>query len=781
MESRRPVSSRPAGTRRAAGPSLSFRAKLLLIIGAVTVITQTIQSTVEIGSEARRMQEALHARVEAATRQGALSLATAVWELNRDGARQILNGLALDPDFQSAAVTDQKGAEFVRVSRPQAGAGEGLSATAEIVFDRGAEPLSVGTFTVTLSRDRALAEQRAALISRSIDAAIHFVAVFLATLIGIYLITSPLERITAAMLRVARGQTDQLTPFAHRRDQLGALAQAVEVFRSEIEHRKKVEQELRSTQAGLEARIDARTAELRSVNDQLMSEVAERERAEAAVRKSEQLLRSLLEHLPAAIVLKGPDGRILLANELFAEIYGPIDGAAVGQRLDAVLPADIRPFDAALEREVLRSRKTATREMRSGERWLAVTKFPMIDARDSITGLGTVTIDVTERRRIDDQLREAQKLESIGQLTGGIAHDFNNLLIVILGHVEIVLEQLAADSPARRSLETVFGAAQRGASLTRQLLAFARRQPLVPESIDTNALIRNMIQLLSRSLGEVIKVETRLADRLWMAEVDPNQLESAILNLAINSRDAMPKGGTIGIETANVILDSAAARDAAEEVAPGPYVMVVMRDTGAGMPPEVLSRAFEPFFTTKPVGRGTGLGLSMVYGFIRQSGGHIRIDSTPGHGTSVVLYLPKSPQPAEAIVADDDLRPQGTERVLVVEDDADVRTLLVTALIELGYTVRAASDGREALAQLATDGGFDLLLTDVMLPGEMTGRDLTAEARKLRPALRAMYVSGYPTQALSRDGRMDEDVILLPKPFTRSRLARAVRSVLEAT
>jgi len=764
--------------------TLSLRAKLLLIVGAVTLLTQTAQSVYGVREEAHRLQDELIARAQAAARQGARSLATAVWELNRDQARQILNGLALDQDFHAAVVTDENGAEFVRVDDRRGWTATGPQATTEIVVERRNGPERVGALTVALSQHRVLAQQRAAVLARSIEAAIHFAAVFLATLIGVYLITGPMEAITATMLRLARGQVDGGTPHTRRRDQLGALARAVEVFRSEIRRRKEVEQELRSAQSGLEARIGERTAQLQMLNAQLVGEIAERKRAEAAVGDSERRLRSLLEHIPASVVLKGTDGRILLANRLFAERYGRGVAEVIGQPPEAVLPAEIAGFDGALERDVLAQRRAVSREIEArfpdgSRRSLDVVKFLVLDDRRDVAGVGTIALDVTERKRLDDQLREAQKLESIGQLTGGIAHDFNNLLTVILGNIEMAREQNDR-SPSRRRLDAAFGAAERGASLTRQLLAFARRQPLAPRTTDVNRLIQDMSRLLERTLGETIVVGTTLARDLWMTEIDPNQLEIALLNLAINARDAMPQGGTIAIETGNVRRDAALAHEGADAIAPGCYVTVQLRDTGTGMAADVLARAFEPFFTTKTVGRGTGLGLSMVYGFVRQSGGHIRIESAVGQGTAVTMYLPKSEQAIEAAAALEIARPSGTERILVVEDDPEVCQFLVATLAELGYRVCAAGEAHGALAHLDAERPFDLLLTDVILPGGMTGRDLAQATQRLHPEMRTLYVSGYPRDTLMRDGRLDEGVVLLSKPFTRNDLAQAVRRVLDA-
>ncbi|MGE0719138.1 MAG: PAS domain S-box protein, partial [Alphaproteobacteria bacterium] len=402
-----------------------------------------------------------------------------------------------------------------------------------------------------------------------------------------------------------------------------------------------------------------------------------------------------------------------------------------------------------------------------------------------------VARDVTAEREqaaalmaTEEQLRQAQKMETVGQLTGGVAHDFNNLLQVVTGNLEILQRNMPDGSPRlARAAENAMAGARRAATLTHRLLAFARRQPLDPRPIDPNRLVTGMSELLHRTLGETISVETVLSPGLWRVEADPNQLESSILNLAVNARDAMADGGKLTIETSNSYLDRAYVAQNTE-VAPGQYVLLTVTDTGIGMDGATVARAFEPFFTTKEVGRGTGLGLSMVYGFVKQSGGHVKIYSEPGDGTTVRIYLPRLIGDVEeegAVPAP--LVPEGTrdETVLVCEDDDEVRAFSVEVLRDLGYRVLEAADGPAALRLIQRSGErIDLLFTDVVLPGGMTGAVLARRALELRPSIRVLFTTGYARNAIVHQGRLDPGVELITKPFSYSDLAARVRDLLDA-
>ena len=397
----------------------------------------------------------------------------------------------------------------------------------------------------------------------------------------------------------------------------------------------------------------------------------------------------------------------------------------------------------------------------------------------------------TARREITEQaLRQAQKMEAVGRLTGGIAHDFNNLLTAILGNIDLALRRLKGETEADerivRSLNAARRASERAASLVGRLLAFSRQHPLEVKAVDINRLVQGMSELLRQTLGETVKVETVLAGGMWKTAVDPNQLENAILNLAVNSRDAMPNGGRLTIETANASLDDAYVAAAGGDFAPGQYVLVAVSDTGTGMSKDLIERAIEPFFTTKPTGAGSGLGLSMVYGFVKQSGGHFRIYSEPGEGTSVKLYFPRlmdgSAVPdwhADPVRSEDAPHSSQHETILLVEDDEQVNRFAGEALRDRGYRVLAAPDGETALRLLGGEPAVALLFTDVVLPGGMNGRQLAEEVQRRRPAVKVLFATGYTRNAIIHEGRLDPDVELLAKPFTADALARKVRQILE--
>ena len=394
-----------------------------------------------------------------------------------------------------------------------------------------------------------------------------------------------------------------------------------------------------------------------------------------------------------------------------------------------------------------------------------------------------LTNEMAERTAAEAQLRQMQKMKSIGQLTGGIAHDFNNMLAIVIGSLDLARRRLSgAEHPqVTQCLNNAREGAQRAAVLTARLLAFSRQQPLAPQLLDPNKLVGGMSELLRRTLGENIHVETVLAGGLWRTFADPAQLESAIINLAINARDAMPTGGKLTIETANSDLDERYAR-AHAEVEPGQYVLISVSDTGTGMAPEVVERAFDPFYTTKGAGKGTGLGLSQVFGYVKQSGGHVKIYSEIGRGTTVKVYLPRHLGAASTTLADEAEKaalPLGTPDtiVLVVEDEEPVRHMTVDALRELGYTVVQASDGKEALRHLQLQPRVDVMFTDIVMP-DMTGRELVDQARKSRPDLKVLYTTGYTRNAVVHNGVLDRDVAFLPKPFTLEQLAAKIRDVL---
>jgi signal transduction histidine kinase len=404
-------------------------------------------------------------------------------------------------------------------------------------------------------------------------------------------------------------------------------------------------------------------------------------------------------------------------------------------------------------------------------------------SRDLMASNTRLSEEIATREAAEEQVRQMQKMEAVGQLTGGIAHDFNNMLAVIISAIGLMRRRIAAGShDIERYLDGAAEAAERAATLTRRLLAFSRQQPLAPEQIDANKMVSDMSELLRRTLGETVQLETVLAGGLWRIHADPSQLENSIINLAVNARDAMPEDGKITIETANVHLDDRYAAEHA--VRAGQYVLVAVTDTGVGMSQEVVDKAFDPFFTTKGVGKGTGLGLSQVYGFVKQSDGHIKIYSEPGHGTIVKLYMPRhfpSAETAERGSAARSDTPAGArdgELILLVEDEERVRLLSADTLREIGYSVIASDSGRAAIQLLEENPGIVLLFTDIVMP-EMSGRVLADTALKMRPGLKVLYTTGFTRNAVVHNGVLDPGVNFIAKPFTIEELAAKVRAVLD--
>jgi PAS domain S-box-containing protein len=507
--------------------------------------------------------------------------------------------------------------------------------------------------------------------------------------------------------------------------------------------------------------------------------------------KSEQALRDNLEqhqlvteNVPALIVHVGADGHIRYANRVALEWYALPSAEAIGSRKIDDFIDPLRLGEARLKIEAALAGRTTRGEEKAAfpdgcERWCETIRVPDCGHDGTVRGYFVLSVDITERKRIEDELHQARKMEAIGQLTGGVAHDFNNILTVITGTIEILGDAVKDRPHLAQIANMISAAAARGADLTKHLLAFSRRQPLQPRSTDVNALLIDAARLLRPTLGEDIEIESMLAHDLAPALIDPSQLSTAILNLALNARDAMPSGGKLTLETRNVVLDEHYARHNIE-VRPGYYVMIAVSDTGVGIPGKLLDKVFEPFFTTKDAGKGSGLGLSMVYGFVKQSDGHIKIYSEEGHGTSVKLYLPRAAGAPEALTADTGISgsAQGDEFILLVEDDALVREYVMTQISRFGYHTQSASNAAEALAIIDRGERIDLLFTDVMLPGGMNGRQLATEAQKRRPGLKVLYTSGYTENVLVHHGRLDPGVLLLPKPYLSSDLARMLRTAL---
>ncbi|GJD56332.1 CHASE3 domain-containing protein [Methylobacterium dankookense] len=506
-------------------------------------------------------------------------------------------------------------------------------------------------------------------------------------------------------------------------------------------------------------------------------------RVEAEQRALALRLRTSLDSLSQGVAVFGPDRRLTNWNECFQVLLDlPKAMVRPGTTYSAFVEHTAEAGRPALESEdQIRAGAGDARgivvyeRVRGDEHHLELRRTPMPDG-----GFVLTVSDMTKRAQAEGVLREAQKMQAIGQLTGGIAHDFNNLLQVILGNLEFVRAKLAGDDRMQQRIERAAWAAQRGATLTGQLLAFARKQPLAPAAIDLAATMPDLVPLLRRTLGEHIEVRYVESAGLWPAMADPAQLESAVLNLALNARDAMPGGGRLTIELANKTIDHEYARHHAE-VTPGDYTMVAVSDTGHGMTREVAARVFEPFFTTKPDGKGTGLGLAMVFGFVKQSGGHVKVYSEPGEGTTVKLYLPRAigAAAAPARTGTPVELPRGSATVLVVEDEAAVREIACAILSDLGYRVLEAADGEEGLRVFGANApAIDLLLTDVVLPGRIRGRELSERILALRPEVKVVFMSGYTENSIVHHGRLDDGVRLISKPFRRDQLAVQVAAAL---
>jgi PAS domain S-box-containing protein len=542
----------------------------------------------------------------------------------------------------------------------------------------------------------------------------------------------------------------------------------------EVQRRRAAELTLQAANIDLELRVRGRTADL---------EAEAQERGRIA-----QMFRAVIDEAPFAIIGLAPDRKVAIWNRSAERIFGYHPDDVIGRPYPLVPPGGEAEFDNIIERSAAgeRLRGFSVKRQRKDGRLVDIvfSGAPLYDEGGKLRIIVFILEDVTERLALEGQLRQAQRMEAIGQLTGGIAHDFNNLLGIVIGNLDLAVKRKSDDAELAELIEDAMKGAARGAELTQRLLAFGRRQTLKPQVIDLNARLPSVAALLRRTLGENIEIVQLPAEGLWSALVDPSQVEDALVNLAINARDAMPDGGTLTIETGNVRLDQAYA-DQNREVTSGLYVMIAVTDTGTGMAPEVVERAFEPFFTTKDVGRGTGLGLSMIYGFAKQSNGHVKIYSELGHGTTVKLYLPRadgaSAGEAASSAADAEV-PGGSETVLVVEDNPDMRQTARRQLAGLGYTVLEADNAESALAVLGEGRPIDLLFTDIVMPGPMSGYALAEQARALYPAIRILYTSGYAEGSM-RNGKKAHGPAapMLGKPYRHYDLARMVRYVLDGT
>jgi PAS domain S-box-containing protein len=529
-----------------------------------------------------------------------------------------------------------------------------------------------------------------------------------------------------------------------------------------------------------------RTAELARANVELHAENVERRRAEELLEKQRAFLRQVIDVDPSLIFAKDRDGRFTLVNQACAEMYGTTVEALVGKR-DADFDANTEEVSAFRQADL--AVMTTGRAMLIPEEpitdskgkvhWLQTVKVPIVGRDGSADQVLGVSTDITNRKNLEEQLRQSHKMEAVGTLAGGIAHDFNNLLTTVLGYSDLVLNTLPADSPHRADIREVAKAGERAAALTRQLLAFSRKQFVEPKVLDLNVVVADMETMLRRLIGADIQLETLMEPSLGRVKADRVQIEQALMNLVVNARDAMPRGGNLTIETRNVELTALMAHGQFR-VEPGRYVLLATSDTGVGIDGDTRARIFEPFFTTKEKGRGTGLGLSTVYGIVQQSGGSLWLDSEPGRGSKFTIYLPRVEDPLGVVEARDAPPVGGRETILLVEDEDAVRRLAFSVLSEHGYTVLEAKDGDEAM-RLIECGGMviDMVLTDGVMPG-MPVSDLVGKIRSALPGARILLMSGYTGEAILRRGILESDMPFLEKPFTSGSLLRKVRTVLDA-
>jgi PAS domain S-box-containing protein len=531
-----------------------------------------------------------------------------------------------------------------------------------------------------------------------------------------------------------------------------------------------------------EAKHDGESIFVGTIHD-----LSEREHAARVIIDALASIKALVDTVVDGVIMIDAQGIVQTFNPACEKLFGYRANEVIGRNVKMLMPVPYRNehdrylenFHRTGEKKIIGIGREVTGQRKDG------TTFPMDlsvgEAKQEGESIFVGIIhDLTERKHTEAQLVQAQKMETVGQLSGGIAHDFNNLLTVVVGNAETLSDMLKARPDMKTLADAIVQAGERGAELTQRLLAFGRRQTLRPEEIDCNALVTGMEKLLRRMLSEAIEIRSSLEGNLWTAYADAGQLENAILNLAINARDAMRDGGSLTITTANVPLD-ARYRELHPEVNPGDYVMVSVTDDGHGMPKDVLDHVFEPFFTTKEVGKGSGLGLSMVYGFVKQSNGHVAIYSEPGLGTTVRIYLPamtNTGEHAPSLVPTETTSATGRESVLVAEDDPFVRSFAVTCLSNLGYRVIEAVDGREALQRLNDGAQADILFTDVVMPGGMNGWELAERARQIRPGLKVLLTSGYALETLAERGRLPPGAIIINKPYRKAELAKRLREAL---
>ncbi len=759
----------PMLSRLRGGIGLRLLGSVLLFSSVVTLILTALQLYLDYNREVRHIET----RLSEIERSYLGSLSESLWNLDKNQLEIQLNGILRLPAIRSAAVHETTASQspLILVAGDRS-THSAITREFPLVRTIQGRKQSIGVFSVVATLTEVYEEllNRASIILLNQAAKTFLVSLFILYIVH-WLVTRHLTAIAGFV-----GGYDLA-----RRPPALTLQRRPPKTQDELD---KVVVAFNDLFASLQRAYD----DLRETNAELENDIVARRRAEEALRQSEKKFRDYAESSSDWFWESDADHVFTYISDQITAFGIDRPAPVPGQRRTDVAidletePEKWRDHMATLERhEPFRNFEYKRPDSSGRICHLSVNGQPIFDAEGRFIGYRGTARDITEQREAEERLRQSQKMDAIGQLTGGIAHDFNNLLTIIIGNADALTEQLP-DESQRRLAALIGTAGERGADLTRHLLAFSRRQALRPRLVDVNVLLANMDQLLRRALGEEIEIELVRAAGLWRTFIDPSQLESAILNLAINGRDAMAQGGKLTIETGNAYVDQNYA-DSRGDVRPGQYVMVAVADTGTGMTPEVIARAFEPFFTTKALGKGTGLGLSMVYGFVKQSGGHVNIYSELGHGSIVRLYLPRGTGTEQEALAPEEAKvaATGTETILLVEDEELVRSHVGAQLARLGYTVIAVPDGPSALAELNENKHIDLLFTDVVMPGGMNGRQVAEEVKRLRPGIKVLFTSGYTENVVVHHGRLDPGVQLLNKPYRMADMARKIRAVLDGS
>jgi PAS domain S-box-containing protein len=762
---------------------LSVATKLVFLIGSVVgALAITVFAVVQPRFE-RQLRESLRYDSVALGQMIASNVGASLVFEDARMAQELLNGAGRNQELLYAVVRRSDGRPLATFRRlglsdiPEGPLGSEWSfspdgSRLDVETPVVADGKTIGTVRISVSLDKVLSEVRRGRKGLAGLSLFLFVAGTLAAYWISAIVVSPLRALDAAAEKVAGGDRTEKVQ-VRSGDEVGRLAA---VFNRMVDRVDSAYRALEEANKDLETRVEQRT-------HQLGAEIAQRQLAEEALKGSERRYRSLFDENLSGSFLCRPDGELLACNPAFARIFGfqtPED--ALQHSFLSLFPS---LTDAVRQMGLLREQRrlwNVELEMRRGDGKPVYVRGSLagsFEDRELLEVRGYL-FDTTEQRSLEEQLRQSQKMEAVGRLAGGVAHDFNNLLTVILGFGEMLLSRIGPDDPSRGDLEEICRAGERAAALTKQLLAFSRRQILEPTILDLNSALRSMTTMLIRLIGEDIHLVTRLAPALGHVRADAGQIEQVILNLVVNARDAMPNGGKLVLETRDQDLDDSFTRTAVG-LQPGRYVLLTVTDSGIGMDAATRSHLFEPFFTTKEPGKGTGLGLATVYGIVTQSGGYIDVSTEPGHGASFRIFLPRVEVPTSTAPVPSTSSPKtrGSETILLVEDEDVVRRLARRALEAAGYDVLESGDGAGALQLLATTSRtVSLIVTDVVMPG-MSGPEVAARAAQLKPGIRVLFMSGYTDPDVAMRGLRELGSGLLHKPFTAAALTERVRSELD--